>query len=282
MTSPILLCTDLDRTVLPNGPQPESPEARTLFKKLAAKPSVTLAYVSGRDKNLLLQAIQEYDLPLPNYAICDVGTTIYEISNGSWNIWNSWHQEIGRDWGGKTWKELMGLFSEFKILQLQEQEKQNTYKLSYYTPAFFDLEKVLSTMRTRLEGNHLEASLIWSLDELTQTGLLDVLPRSANKLHAITFLMRQKKLNEKMTVFAGDSGNDMAVLTSGLQAVLVRNASQQVRDEAQRYLAATDQLDRLYIARGDFLGMNGNYAAGVIEGVSHFFPETLKNIDQSS
>ena len=35
MSACLLLCTDLDRTLLPNGEQPESPQARTLFARLA-------------------------------------------------------------------------------------------------------------------------------------------------------------------------------------------------------------------------------------------------------
>ncbi|MCI5126782.1 MAG: haloacid dehalogenase, partial [Candidatus Electrothrix sp. AR5] len=31
----LLVCTDLDRTLLPNGPQPESPGARPAFAALA-------------------------------------------------------------------------------------------------------------------------------------------------------------------------------------------------------------------------------------------------------
>lgn len=278
MISPLLLCTDLDRTVLPNGSQPESREARHFFKKLAAKSGVTLAYVSGRDRKLLLEAIAEFDLPLPRYAVCDVGTTIYEISGNRWQAWSSWHEEIQADWQGKSWQELNALLTDLDVLELQEPEKQKIFKLSYYTPAAFDLEKTLSLIRGRLEQAGIRASLIWSVDEPAGRGLLDLLPESANKLEAITFLMRRKGFDDRHTVFAGDSGNDMAVLTSGLKAILVGNASRQVRDEAQRYLAATDQLEQLYLARGDFLGMNGNYAAGVVEGVCHFFPEVLADI----
>jgi hypothetical protein len=32
--------------------------------------------------------------------------------------------------------------------------------------------------------------------------------------------------------------------------------------------------NRLYLPRGNYLGMNGNYAAGVLEGLVHFIPET--------
>jgi hypothetical protein len=278
MISPLLLCTDLDRTVLPNGSQPESRNARPFFKKLAAKTGVILAYVSGRDQKLLLDAIAEFDLPLPDYAVCDVGTTIYEISGNRWQAWNSWQEEIQADWQGKNWQDLRALLADLDFLELQEPEKQKTFKLSYYTRAAFELEKTLARIRGRLEQAGIRASLIWSVDEPVQRGLLDILPESANKLQAITFLMRRKGFDAGHTVFAGDSGNDMAVLTSGLKAILVGNASREVRDEAQRYLAATDQLEQLYIARGDFLGMNGNYAAGVVEGVGHFFPEILADI----
>jgi hypothetical protein len=40
--------------------------------------------------------------------------------------------------------------------------------------------------------------------------------------------------------------------------------------------------DSLYLAMGSFFDMNGNYAAGVLEGLAHFFPETaawLRNKD---
>ena len=73
----LLLCCDLDRTVIPNGEQTESVSARALFHKLTAQDQVTLAYVSGRDKSLLRSAIERYQLPIPNFAIGDVGTTIY-------------------------------------------------------------------------------------------------------------------------------------------------------------------------------------------------------------
>ena len=75
MTTNILLCSDLDRTILPNGHQEESPAARPLLRTVARWPDVTIAYVSGRHRELLLEAIHEYDIPMPNYAICDVGTT---------------------------------------------------------------------------------------------------------------------------------------------------------------------------------------------------------------
>ena len=270
-----LLCSDLDRTLLPNGPQPESPEARRLLQRLAERPELTLAYVSGRHQALLMQAIEEYDLPLPDYAIGDVGTTIYAIEDGHWRPWDSWYEEIAPDWRGKTREDLQAQFADIDLLHLQEVEKQNDFKLSYYAPADTERDSLLSQMRQRLDAEDIRASLIWSIDEATDTGLLDVLPEHATKLHAIKFLMKHKGFTPEQTVFAGDSGNDLPALTSGLQAVLVKHARDDVRDEALQQVQAAGHSDCLYLAQGGLLGMNGNYSAGVLEGLVHFLPHTL-------
>ena len=271
----ILLCCDLDRTLLPNGSQEESPRARPLFRKLAQRPELTLAYVSGRHKGLLLEAIQHYDLPVPDYAIGDVGTTLYEIHNDEWRAWTAWEEEIAPDWAGHRHGELAALFEDLGDLRLQEPEKQNTFKLSYYAPLDTDHDALLTEMETRLKPLGIRASLIWSIDEARHVGLLDVLPRCATKHHAIHFLMTHKGFDTSNTVFAGDSGNDLPALTSGLRAVLVRNARQEVREEALRKVREKGIAHRLYLARGDFLGLNGNYAAGVLEGLAHFEPAVL-------
>jgi hypothetical protein len=54
---------------------------------------------------------------------------------------------------------------------------------------------------------------------------------------------------------------------------LVANASDEVRQTAIAGSARSGNGDRLYCARGDFDGMNGNYAAGILEGIAHFHPD---------
>lgn len=270
----ILLCSDLDRTILPNGLQPESPQARPRLRRLAERPEVTLVYVSGRDEALLKEAVREFEIPLPDFAIGDVGTTLYAVSGERWQVWEAWRDEIGPDWGGLDQPALAELLADMPDLTLQEPEKQNAFKLSYYAPRETDTESLLESMRSRLEARGVRASLIWSIDEMARIGLLDVIPASATKVHAIRFLMRAKGFTLARTVFAGDSGNDLPALTSELQAVLVRNAAEEVRAQALREAQAAKRADRLYLARGGFLGMNGNYAAGVLEGLAHYLPET--------
>ncbi len=279
----ILLCTDLDRTLIPNGHQPESPRARECFARLVARPEITLAYVSGRDKRLLQAAMREWDLPTPDYAIGDVGTTIYWVGNDHrWEAWQDWHDEIGPDWAGHDCDSLARLLDGFDQLRLQEPEKQNTFKLSYYTLSSVDGEQLVAAMQQHLSEQGIRASVIWSVDEMKDVGLVDVLPESATKMHAIQFLQSRLEAPDDRTVFAGDSGNDLAVLTSGMQAILVANARDDVK-RAAREQTRQHRPERLYIASGNSLDMNGNYAAGILEGLVHFIPKTrdwvLKDAD---
>lgn len=270
----ILICSDLDRTILPNGKEPQSPEALQIFKRFAARGEVTLAYVSGRSEILLKNAVEEFGIPLPDYAIGDVGTTIYEPSNG-WQHWEDWTEEIARDWQGKTSDDLRKLLADLNILELQEEDKQNSFKLSYYTKASADSVKLKQEIHQRLAPANVRTSVIWSIDEEKDVGLVDILPERATKVHAIRFLMKKRGFAQERCVFAGDSGNDLPALTSGLNAVLVKNGRDDVRTEAVETMKKKQMRACLYLAQGDFMGMNGNYCAGVLEGIAHFLPETL-------
>jgi HAD superfamily hydrolase (TIGR01484 family) len=271
----ILICTDLDRTLLPNGPQPESPNARPRFRTLAARPEVSIAYVTGRHRELVLEAIDEYDIPIPDFLIGDVGTSIYHVAD-DWTPRADWSHHIAASWNGQGPEVLASLLQDIDGLLIQEPAKQGPNKLSYYTPEDWDRDGLLPVIEQRLKDNEIATNLIWSLDENTGTGLLDVLPATASKHSAIEFLMRNEGFTQANTVCSGDSGNDLAMLTGPLQAVLVANATAEVRAEAEALVEAAGTQSLLYQARGDFRGMNGYYSAGILEGVAHYLPETLE------
>lgn len=271
-----LICTDLDRTLIPNGPQPASPAAHDWFRDWVEQPEVTLVYVTGRHRELVEAAIADYGLPLPNAVITNVGATLYGIHDGTWHLHTGWRSHIAQAWQGKTADEIAPFLSDLDFLTLQEVDKQNAYKLSYYFPAQNGAEPLKQAVSQRLEKAHIAATLITSIDEENDVGLLDILPPNASKLQAIEFLIVQGNHSLNNTLFAGDSGNDLSVLASPIQAVLVANARPEVKQEALDQAAAFGHSDRLYIAQGNFLGLNGNYSAGILEGAAHYFPEVAQ------
>lgn len=270
-----LLGTDLDRTLLPNGPEPESPEARALFRDFCEQSSVTLAYISGRDRTLVERAIYAFSLPRPQFVISDVGTNIYDLRSGDWQLLESWHQHIGQDWQHLSRDALFRVFASVRELRLQEMSKQNTWKLSYYFNLQNDQFELDKALRQLLINKKVPANLVWSIDEPAGIGLLDILPPRADKYHALSFLCELLDIGQDEVLYAGDSGNDLPLLASAFPSVLVANALPGVREEAQRLALIEGNEDRLYLAQGGYLGMNGNYSAGILEGLAHFFPQSL-------
>ena len=271
----ILLCSDMDRTVIPNGDAEEPPQARERFFRLASHPGINLAYVTGRDRQLVETAIGQYDLPYPVAAICDVGATIYHIFDTKWERDRTWEDKIGREWKGYEHDDITCLLADIQRngFHLQPPEKQNRFKISYFADMSVDINPLREQITGILDQKGIPANIICSVDEAEGVHLIDILPPRANKLLAIRFLVQQLKVDESRVVFSGDSGNDLDVLTSGMQAILVGNAAADIRKTAVARLTGKGLSERLYPANGDFKGMNGNYSAGVLEGVAHFFPE---------
>lgn len=272
----LLLCTDLDRTLIPNGMQQESPGVRELFARLSNRPEVTLVYVTGRHRQLVEEAINRYQLPQPNLVISDVGTRIYSIHSLHWQVWSAWEEEVHASWNGMDPIAIHGLLADLFALVLQEEEKQSCHKLSYYVELHHDHKALIKEMERRLSEHGIKSSLVWSVDETTATGLLDVLPENATKLHAIRFIRDRLEFSLEETVFSGDSGNDLSVLASEIQSVLVANADESVRREALSQAKENGHSKALYLAQGGgVLGLNGNYGGGILEGIIHYLPAAI-------
>lgn len=273
MTRPLLLATDLDRTLIPNGEAPESPGARERLRRFIAGAGAQLVFVTGRHQALVEEAILDYALPTPAFVIGDVGTSLYRVTLDGWLPMADWLAELAQAWDGSVQDRITELLADVPALRPQEADKQGTFKLSYYAAAQTDAAGLLADLESRLATQGLAANLIWSLDEVADVGLLDVLPARATKYHALAYLMSRLGYDETTTLFAGDSGNDLEVLVSEIPAILVANAQREVRQEARRRALANGQDVQLYCARGGWGGMNGNYCAGVLEGVAHYRPD---------
>ncbi len=274
MTQPLLLCCDLDRTLIPNGVQTLSDGAMDALHRVAARPEVTLAFVTGRSRALVERAILKWRLPVPDIVAGDVGTSIYDVGpDHLWREWQSWAEAIAPDWNDRTHADLAAALDGLDPLTRQAEEGQARFKLSYTAPADADAETLVRAIRERLAPLDVAEEVTWSVDETVPIGLVDILPRSATKQGAVECIRRERGFSPERTVFAGDSGNDLPVLAGPLRAILVANATDAVRAEARRLAAANGKTGDLYLATGGWRGMNGCYAAGVLEGLAHFYPE---------
>jgi HAD superfamily hydrolase (TIGR01484 family) len=282
-----LLCTDLDRTLMPNGVAVESPKARPILWHLLRSHDMALAYVSGRDLQRVLDAITDYGLRIPDVIVADVGTSVYVPGDGGWQPHPGWASIISTDWDGLDSEGIRYCLRGFDELQDQEPDRQSRFKRSYYLSREIDTEKLQKPLGEHLLARGLRAALVFSDDPLKGVQLLDVLPLNATKRDALMQVQAIVGATGAQTLFSGDSGNDVSALASDLPSVTVRNADQKTRD-AVRQLARRNGTEQstyqatgsLELADGDEL--NGNYAAGIVEGLVHFNPswmDDLRSID---
>jgi len=273
-----LLCSDLDRTLIPNGLQTESPGARETLRRLVDTPAVCVVYVTGRNRALVEQAIDEFSLPWPDAVIGDVGTRIWSTLDREWNSWSQWDNLIRQDFTQGVRESVRAIATQIAGLAPQSDDRQTEYKLSFYCPVN-QLASSQLKLQTVFAERQLSATVVASRDETRDEGLIDILPSKATKHEAIEMVMSGWGFNHWSTVCAGDSGNDLPFLTSALQSVLVANAENSVREQAVSMAQSLGQIDNLYLARGGLMGMNGCYAAGVVEGFLHYFPNARNWLD---
>ncbi len=261
-----ILATDLDRTLLPNGSWPVDENAISLFNEWTTKQGVLVVYVTGRNLDLTEEAIHEYGVRYPDILCGDVGTSIRHYKNGSWLQDQGWIERVhsmSPRWDNQSIRKLL---ANVHGMREQEAEHQNEFKQSYYVE-HQHCETILAEVEGLISGRFDEV-LVYSFDSNNGNGLLDVLPASATKQTSLEYVAEIYKAGREI-VFCGDSGNDVFPLTAGFLGVMVRNADEQlVRqvNKAKRKNAAI----QVYHARGGFMGLNGYYVSGVLEGACHY------------
>lgn len=253
----------MDGTFIPlDGNSDNVRDLRLLQADLESR-SIDLVYVTGRDYALVQSAIQTHLLPYPVWIICDVGSTIYfRESNGKYTLLTAYRDHLAKIVGGTDSRLLADELSNISHLEMQEQEKQGQFKLSYYTEAT-KLNEIAKQIDASLIRHRLPYELISSIDPFTGQGLIDLLPKSVSKAYALSWWASQTKRDPMSIIFAGDSGNDFAALTAGYRSILVGNASPAVVSLVREAHTRNDWVDRLYVS-------TGHATSGVREGLNHF------------
>ncbi len=238
MAKPNLLVSDVDGTMLGD----DDALQRFVDWYEAHRESLALVYASGRFFHSLVESLSTTALPEPDAIIGGVGTDIQLYPSGE--FLEAWHEKIGENWDAADLQEAL---SPYPGLELQPEEFQSPFKLSYY---LYDAgPEDLQALQKRAEEASVDATIVYSSNRD-----LDFLPAGANKGTAAAFLKSHWGIAQDRVMVSGDSGNDMALFEQGFLGIVVANA----HPELKRL-----QSPRVYHAREPF-------AAGVLEGIQHW------------
>jgi alpha-amylase len=258
-----VLATDLDGTLIPlDGNQQNRSDLRTLAEHLMHH-DVRLTYVTGRHFDSVARAIEQFQLPQPDWVICDVGTSIYQRqTTGVFELVEAYEGHQDRIIAAMPIRTLRERLRSIDGLRLQEEEKQGRFKLSFYADAA-QVDNFVGLIQKQLDQTNAPYSIIHSVDPFKGDGLIDVLPSSVSKAHALAWWVQRTAFRPDAIVFAGDSGNDLAVLTSGYRSIVVGNADRELATRVYCAHREAGWKNRLYLARS-------LATSGVLEGCRWF------------
>ncbi len=231
-----LLATDVDNTL--TG---DRAAYRQLDSLLVGRDELTVVFVTGRDKVQLFEIMDAECLRPPECMVCNVGTEIY--SGPDYQRDDAWTRHIDRQW------DLFAVHDALKTLPvLFQQSRQFEFKQSYHL--FHNARTVIPEIHRRLDEIGVAHKVIYS------SGTdLDIIPARAGKGVAVDYLRKRLKIRRQDVLVAGDSGNDLGLLSAHFLAVVVGNHKAELTPETLP--------EDVYWARKP-------YAAGVLEGVEHY------------
>ncbi|MCB0331732.1 MAG: HAD-IIB family hydrolase [Bdellovibrionales bacterium] len=267
------VATDLNATLLPDGPVKVERDSIPVLLNACRNSGLGLIYVTGNALPVALELFQQYNLPLPEYFIGNVGTSIFRRNDSQLQLQpydedTDFADQVADSTPGWSIEKFRRALQSLDGLMEQEDWRNNALKLSYYTAAH-ELAELGSAVKTRLEQFCSDFSVVISTHGDAETGhqkgYLDILPTRATKAGALRFLMEKLGITGEEVVFSGDSGNDLDCLSAEWRSTLVRNASPEVR-AALAKLKNGEGPSRIHYAEG--LGnLNGYYSEGIIEGL---------------
>lgn len=266
MTPPhVLLACDLDGTLIPfDARESQERDLAELATAIAGRPNTLLAYVTGRYYSLAVDGIRAHDLPEPDALVCDVGASVYfRTADSEYDFDEKYSRQMVRAFGGLEQPAIRRALDGIGGLDLQEEEKQGKFKVSYYLPADADHEPLLTEVRHRLQRIGATTNTVYSMDPSDGAGLVDVLPANVSKGSAVQFLCDRTGVPRDRVVYAGDSGNDLEALLAGFKGIVVGNAADSFKADLRRAASDAGLGTQLYFA-------DGRHAAGVLEGCRHF------------
>jgi sucrose-6F-phosphate phosphohydrolase len=254
----------MDGTVIPLEEGASWERDISLFREAVdAKRDLCLAYVTGRDLAKALSGIEEYRLPEPDLLVSDVGTSLFHAYGGGYRLDEGYAQKMHEALGGLQAEEIRARAAPLPGLELQPEDRQTPFKVSYFLPPGRDHSSVLASLRDHLGIFKGRVQVVYSVQAQDGTGLVDLLPAGVAKDFALRYLQGITGVEADRLVYAGDSGNDLAALFAGFKAIVVGNADETLKKQVREKAEEDGILCRIYFSEK-------HYAGGVLEGCAHF------------
>jgi HAD superfamily hydrolase (TIGR01484 family) len=204
----LVLATDLDGTFLGG---PEASRRRLYDWVEENRANVGLIFVTGRDPGFIRDLTRKRGVPRPDYVVGDVGTTIASVDDDHLlSPIQELEAEIASAWGDAG-SRVQAALHRFRGLRLQSTGFR--YRLSYdmdpdeFDPAALDIVADMG------------------LDALISANrFFDVLPKDVSKGPSLLRLLTHLGVSNERCLVAGDTLNDLSMLSLGLPAVAVGNS----------------------------------------------------------
>ncbi len=197
----MLLATDLDGTFLAGDPE----DRLSLYQTIVAHPEIRLAYVTGRSLEAVLPLLADPTLPHPDFIIADVGASLYD--GQTLQPLQPLQGQIDLRWPGES--QVAQALAGFP--DLERQDVPQARRCSYFCSPERAADPAL-----RVIADQLDCDLLYSADLY-----LDFLPRGVNKGSSLQALADWLGLEHDQVLAAGDTLNDLSMLSSTFKGVCV-------------------------------------------------------------
>jgi len=208
--------------------------------------TIGFGVATGRDIESAKHVLSEKGIENVEFIIASVGSEIYYYDVHT--VDRGWASHIRKKWKPR---EIQSQLSHLGFLDLQDNPKaQRDFKISYSLNTTLPADEAVPLIHNELMNRKLSYNLIHS-----HGNLIDILPYRVSKGQAVRYLAHKWKIPVQNIYTAGNSGNDLDMLTGSMKGIVVGNAEPELEELRGRRL--------VYFAKQKF-------ASGILEGIKYW------------